>query len=43
MCIRDSCNPELYEGTVGNMIDEMSGKLGEKIYIKQFSHIEIGT
>ena len=37
------CNPELYEGTVGNMIDEMSGKLGEKIYIKQFSHIEIGT
>jgi len=25
------------------MIDEMSGKLGEKIYIKQFSHIEIGT
>ena len=37
------CNPELYEGTVGNMIDEMSGKLGEKIYIKQFSHIEIGS
>ena len=37
------CNPELYEGTVGNMINEMSGKLGEKIYIKQFSHIEIGT
>ncbi len=37
------CNPELYEGSVGNMIDEMSGKLGEKIYIKQFSHIEIGT
>ncbi len=37
------CNPEKYVGTVGNMIDEMSGKLGEKIYIKQFSHIEIGT
>ncbi len=37
------CNPELYEGTVGNMIDEMSGKLGEKIYIKQYSHIEIGS
>ena len=37
------CNPELYEGTVGNMINEMSGKLGEKIYIKKFSHIEIGT
>jgi len=37
------CNPELYEGSVGNMIDEMSGKLGEKIYIKQFSHIEIGS
>ncbi len=37
------CNPELYEGTVGNMINEMSGKLGEKIYIKQFSHIEIGS
>ena len=37
------CNPEKYVGTVGNMISEMSGKLGEKIYIKQFSHIEIGT
>ena len=37
------CNPELYKGTVGDMIDEMSGKLGEKIYIKQFSHIEIGS
>tara|TARA_B100000700_G_C14794776_1_gene737676 strand:+ start:288 stop:896 length:609 start_codon:yes stop_codon:yes gene_type:complete len=37
------CNPEIYEGTVGNMIDEMSGKLGEKIFIKQFSHIEIGS
>ena len=37
------CNPEFYQGTVGNMINEMSGKLGEKIYIKQFSHIEIGT
>jgi len=37
------CNPELYKGTVGNMIDEMSGKLGEKIYIKQYSHIEIGS
>ena len=37
------CNPDLYEGTVGNMIDEMSGKLGEKIYIKQYSHIEIGS
>ena len=37
------CNPEFYEGRVGDMIDEMSGKLGEKIYIKQFSHIEIGS
>ena len=37
------CNPEIYEGTVGKMIDEMSGKLGEKIFIKQFSHIEIGS
>ena len=37
------CNPELYDGTVGNMIEEMSGRLGEKIYIKQFSHIEIGS
>jgi len=37
------CNPELYEGTVGNMIEEMSGKLGEKIYIKQYTHIEIGS
>ena len=37
------CNPEIYEGSVGNMINEMSGKLGEKIYIKQFSHIEIGS
>ena len=30
------CNPEIYEGKVSTMIEEMSGKLGEKIYIKQF-------
>ena len=36
------CNPEFYEGTVGNMIEEMSGRLGEKIYIKNFSRVEIG-
>ena len=37
------CNPEIYEGKVGVMIDEMSGKLGERIYIKQFSHLEVGS
>jgi len=25
------------------MIEEMSGKLGEKIYIKQFSRVEVGS
>ena len=29
------CNPEVYEGKVGVMIEEMSGKLGERIYIKK--------
>ena len=37
------CNPEIYEGKVSTMIEEMSGKLGEKIYIKQFSRVEVGT
>ena len=37
------CNPEFYEGQVGTMILELSGKLGEKIYIKKFSRIEVGT
>ena len=37
------CNPEVYEGKVGVMIEEMSGKLGEKIFIKRFSLLEIGT
>ena len=37
------CNPELYEGTVGTMIEEASGRLGEKIYIKNFSKLEIGS
>ena len=37
------CNPEFYEGQVGTMIEELSGKLGEKIYIKKFSRIEVGT
>ena len=37
------CNPEFYEGKVGIMIDELSGKLGEKIYIKTFSRIEVGS
>ena len=35
-------NPEIYEGKVGVMIEEMSGKLGERIYIKIFSHLEVG-
>jgi elongation factor Ts len=37
------CNPEFYEGQVGTMIEELSGKLGEKIYIKNFSRIEVGS
>ena len=37
------CNTEFYEGQVGTMIEELSGKLGEKIYIKKFSRIEVGT
>ena len=37
------CNPEIYEGKVSTMIEEMSGKLGEKIYIKQFSRVEVGS
>ena len=37
------CNPEFYEGQVGTMIEELSGKLGEKIYIKKFSRIEVGA
>ena len=37
------CNPEIYEGKVSIMIDEMSGKLGEKIFIKQFSRVEVGS
>ena len=37
------CNPEVYEGKVGTMIEEMSGKLGEKIFIKRFSLLEIGS
>ena len=36
------CNPEFYEGQVGTMIEELSGKLGEKIYIKKFSRLEVG-
>lgn len=35
-------NPEIYDGKVGVMIEEMSGKLGERIYIKKFSHLEVG-
>ena len=37
------CNPEFYEGQVGTMIEELSGRLGEKIYIKKFSRIEVGA
>ena len=37
------CNPEFYEGSVGTMLDESSGRLGEKIYIKTFSRLEIGS
>ena len=37
------CNPDFYEGKVGDMINEISGRLGEKIYIKRFSRLEIGS
>jgi elongation factor Ts len=37
------CNPEFYDGQVGTMIEELSGRLGEKIYIKTFSRIEVGS
>jgi len=37
------CNPEIYEGKVSTMIEEMSGKLGEKNYIKQFFRVEVGS
>jgi len=37
------CNPDFYEGKVSTMIEELSGKLGEKIFIKQFSRIEVGA
>ena len=37
------CNPDFYEGKVSTMVEELSGKLGEKIYIKQFSRIEVGA
>jgi elongation factor Ts len=37
------CNPEIYDGKVSTMIEEMSGKLGEKIFIKQFSRVEVGS
>ena len=37
------CNPDFYEGTVGDMVNEISGRLGEKIYIKRFSRLEIGS
>ncbi len=37
------CNPDFYEGTVGDMVNEFSGRLGEKIYIKRFSRLEIGS
>ena len=37
------CNPEFYDGQVGTMIEELSGRLGEKIHIKTFSRIEVGS
>ena len=37
------CNLEFYEGNVGTMIEEASGRLGEKIYIKNFTKLEIGN
>ena len=37
------CNPEFYEGQVRTMIEELSGRLGEKIYIKKFSRLEVGA
>ena len=35
-------NPEKFEGTVGEMVESMAGKMGENISVRRFSRIGVG-
>jgi elongation factor Ts len=35
-------NPERFEGTVGQMVDALAGKLGENIVVRRFARIGVG-
>jgi elongation factor Ts len=35
-------NPEKFEGTVGEMVDAMAGKMGENISVRRFSRLGVG-
>ena len=35
-------NPEKFDGTVGQMVDAMAGKLGENIAVRRFARIGVG-
>jgi len=35
-------NPEKFEGTVGDMVEAMAGKMGENISVRRFSRIGVG-
>ena len=35
-------NPEKFEGTVGEMVEAMAGKMGENISVRRFSRIGVG-
>ena len=35
-------NPEKFEGTVGQMVEAMAGKMGENISVRRFSRLGVG-
>jgi elongation factor Ts len=35
-------NPELYDGTVGDMVADLAAKMGENISVRQFARLAIG-
>ena len=35
-------NPEKFEGTVGEMVDAMAGKMGENISVRRFARLGVG-
>ncbi|HEY7823841.1 MAG TPA: translation elongation factor Ts, partial [Acidimicrobiia bacterium] len=36
-------NPDVYEGTIGDMVSELATKMGENIYVRKMARVAVGA